>query len=87
MNEIKIRKKGADTTKISLEHFPLDMDVIDSAGGTILVFDMRLPFKTFDGNLTPKEYKKYLKEISALLEDFDDIFNEINKKYKLKEEK
>ena len=87
MNEIKIRKKGADTTKVSLDNFPLDVEVISSVGGVITTFDTRLPFKTFDGNVTPKEYNNYLNEMSNLLKDFDDIFGEINKKYKLKEEK
>lgn len=87
LQEIKTRHdKQYDVTKFSLENVPMQIDLAYSAGGVVTTFDATSSFKTYDGKLSDEQFKKYKKEITALYKDFDDIYSEINAKYKLREE-
>lgn len=87
INEIKTRyDKQYDVTQFTLNNVPMRIDLSYSAGGVVSTFDATAAFKTYDGKLKPEEFKKYKKEITALYKDFDDIYSEINAKYKLREE-
>ena len=87
MNEVKTRyKHDNNTTTFYFKNVPLDVTLTPAYGGTIMTFNLENTYCTYDGDLQDKNFEKYKKEISALFQDFDDIFAEVNKKYGLKSE-
>lgn len=88
LNEIRSRyNKNTDFTEYDLSNLPVTIDLGYSYGGAIIVFDVTNPIETYEGNLTDKDFRSYKKEMTNLFKDFDDIFKEVNNKFKLKLEK
>lgn len=80
----KIRKRP-NTVAITLDNLPLEVELIQNTGSAIIwVKELGDSYNIYNDEMSEKDYKNYLKEVSALFTDLDEILHDILQKYRLK---
>ena len=76
-------KAGKKVDSFTLKNIPYKITLSFFDGVITVIFEPTKSTYLFRGALTSANYKKYQKELSTLFKDFDDIFGEVNQKYRL----
>ena len=72
-----------ENTNIKMKNIPIEVELSKIDKNLMVTFKGDV-YQSYVSNLNDREYSHYLKEIKALFKDLDDIYRDINNKFKLK---